>query len=115
MPYNVKRNQKALALNLRRQGLSYVEIQKEISAPKSTLANWIRDVKLTEEQKERLVEKQKSVARENAQKRILKIQELHKAIFDRSVHNIRKISKRELWLLGIMLYGKERWSKKSSG
>lgn len=114
MPYNVKHNQKALALDLRHQGQSYHEIQKEIAIPKSTLADWLREVKLTKEQKDRLIEKQKSVARRNAQRRILEIQKSHQEIVSQSMTDIQKISRRELWLLGIMLYGKECWSKKSS-
>lgn len=42
------------AVELRKQGLSYGEIQKLLSIPKSTLSHWLRNVVLTKEQKIRL-------------------------------------------------------------
>lgn len=42
------------AIELRKQGFSYGEIQKLLSIPKSTLSHWLRNIELTEDQKIRL-------------------------------------------------------------
>ncbi len=42
------------AIELRKQGLSYGEIQNLLSIPRSTLSHWLRHVELTSEQKIRL-------------------------------------------------------------
>lgn len=45
---------KSRAVTLRRQGMSLPSISKELGIPKSTLSGWLRDVKLTREQKLKL-------------------------------------------------------------
>lgn len=49
---------KSKAITLRKKGLSYNEIRKEINVAKSTLALWLRDVLLTKNQRQRLYTKQ---------------------------------------------------------
>lgn len=44
------------AIELRKLGLSYREIEKLLSIPRSTLSHWLRGVELTDEQKQRLVQ-----------------------------------------------------------
>jgi len=56
--YKTQRPQlKQEAVNLRRKGLSYNEIKKEIGVSKSTLSLWLKTVPLTIKQKERLYTK----------------------------------------------------------
>lgn len=52
-----KRNFKIEAVKLRKQGLSYNEIRKQVKVAKSTLSLWLKDVPLTEKQKKRLYTK----------------------------------------------------------
>ena len=111
MPYDVKKSQKYLARELRRKGFSYGEIQKELAVPKSTLSLWLKRIKLDEAKQVRLQEKRASVARENVQKRILKRKQEIFEIQEQAFKAIKKISKRELWLLGLMLYWKSTQGK----
>lgn len=101
------RFKKQIATELRKRGSSYSEIENAISIPKSTLAFWLKDIILTEAQKKKLQEKRSRIARENSQKRILKTTQKIEEIKKSSAENIKNISKRELWLMGIMLYWKE--------
>lgn len=41
-------------VELRKQGLSYGEIQKLVAVPRSTLSHWLRNIELSDEQKQRL-------------------------------------------------------------
>ncbi len=54
-----KNSQKEKAIALRRKGLSYSEILKEIPVAKSTLSLWLRSVGLAKKQKQRLTEKKR--------------------------------------------------------
>lgn len=46
------------AVQLRRKGLSYNEIRKELPVSKSTLSVWLKDIRLNKKQRERLYTKQ---------------------------------------------------------
>ena len=47
------REDKGIAISLRKQGKSYNEISKILNAPKSTLSGWLRDVKMPPKIKEK--------------------------------------------------------------
>ncbi len=47
---------KEKAIELRKQGLSYREIEEILSVPRSNLSHWLRTIKLTNEQKLRLAQ-----------------------------------------------------------
>lgn len=50
----MKRQERDLARQLRREGLSYNEIRAQVKVSKSTLSNWLDDIPLTEAQITRL-------------------------------------------------------------
>src|SRR3989344_4559029 len=102
---NYKKN---IVIDMRKKGYSYSEIQNSMNIPKSTIAFWLRDIKLTGPQTEKLKRKQIEVTRANSEKRKLKTSELILEIKNTSSKDIDKISKKELWLMGIMLYWRER-------
>ena len=107
------------AIELRKQGLSYREILEQIPVAKSSLSLWLRSVKLAKRQKQRLTEKRlAAVIRGGAAKREKRIA-LTKEIKDEARSQIGKLSKRELWLIGISLYwaegNKEKNHKPGSG
>ena len=56
----MKKALKERAIELRKQGLSYNEILLQIDVAKSSLSLWLRDIKLTKEQKNRLKKKKES-------------------------------------------------------
>ncbi len=105
----IEKYKKNIALDMRKRGSPYSEIQNRLSIPKSTLSYWFRGVTLTELQRQKLDEKRRRVARENARKKILKTQEAIAKIQEHSLREIRKISEHELWLMGIMLCWREHY------
>jgi len=83
-----------------------LEIQNAINVPKSTVAFWIKDIKLTEPQIQKLKNNRIASAKRNSQKRIFKIKKETEEIKFSSSKAVSQISKRELWLMGIILYWK---------
>lgn len=106
MVQRVERYKKGIAIELRKKGFSYSEIETAINIPKSTIAFWIKDIKLTEPQIQKLKNRRIATARKNSQKRILKIKKETEEIKISSAKDISQITKRELWLMGIILYWK---------
>lgn len=105
-------SRKNLARSLRNGGYSYAEIQKFVSAPKATLSYWFRDIKLSQPQLDRLQKKRSEASRLGSQVRSKRIAEDIEKIQKNSAGDIGKISKRELWLMGVMLYWRHRHSQK---
>src|SRR3989338_8954178 len=101
---------KNLAMSLRRGGYSYSEIQKFVSVPKATLSYWFKDIKLSEPQLARLEKKRNEAIQQGAQVRSKRVSDAIEKIEKLSAKDIKDISKRELWLMGIILYWRERVS-----
>lgn len=95
-----------VAIEMRKRGFSYSEIENRIHVPKSTLSYWLKNIKLTLEQVQKLNDKRTAIAKANALKKILRTSRVTEDVKNSSVQDIQKISKRELWLIGIMLYWK---------
>jgi len=101
---------KNLAVSLRRGGYSYSEIQKFVSVPKSTLSYWFKGIKLSDAQLVRLRKKRDEAIQKGAQVRSKRVSDAIEKIEKTSSKDIKDISKRELWLMGVMLYWRERVS-----
>lgn len=110
----LKLEEKEKAIKLRKQGLSYSEILKKISVAKSTLSLWLRSVGLSQKQKQKLTEKKSAAALRGAQARRNYRLAITKEIKDRAIRDVRRISNRDLWLIGIALYWAEG-SKEKNG
>jgi len=110
-------HEKEKAISLRKKGLSYSEILKQIPVAKSTLSLWLREVGLSEKQRQKLTLKKLEAAKRGAayqrEKRLL----LMKAIKEHSKSEIERINigRKELWLMGIMLYWAEGTKEKENG
>mgnify|MGYP003386880402 CR=1 FL=1 len=102
-----KLKERERAIDLRREGLSYSEILKQVPVAKSTLSVWLGDVGLTTKQKQRLTEKRLSAARRGGLVRHTQRIESTNRIHTKAVAEVRRISRRDLWLLGIALYWAE--------
>ena len=108
MGYVGKLKEKRLALKLRKNGLSYKEIQKKVSVSKDTLSRWCRDVILTPGQMERLLQKKLEGvergriigAKRQQQARIRRT----KRLLEEGKRDVGKLSKRERFISGISLY-----------
>ncbi|OGN31521.1 MAG: hypothetical protein A3I92_00560 [Candidatus Yanofskybacteria bacterium RIFCSPLOWO2_02_FULL_43_10b] len=99
-------NLKNAALGLRKEGLSYAEIKEKVPVSKATLSKWFREIKLSPVQKSRLKQKRTEGARRASEKKAEQTLKSIQEIKSKSSREIRKISKRELWLMGVMLYWK---------
>lgn len=109
-----KLNQKKnMALSLRRGGYSYSEIQKFVSVPKATLSLWFKNEKLSEPQIKRLVEKRKKAIIIGASVRRERILMQIEQIRESSSKEIGVLTKRDLWMLGLAVYWRERYLNKS--
>lgn len=105
----LEKYKKNIAIDMRKHGFSYSDIQNKMNVPKSTIAYWVKKVRLTPEQRQKLKERRTQIAKANSEKKIVKTAKLVEQIKASSARDIQKISKRELWLLGIILY----WRSKS--
>jgi len=106
----MKRNEKdkKLVIALRKKGLSYTDIQKKLSVPKSTLSSWCKDIPLTISQKQQNAikklkgaEKGRAITAQRKKERKSKtINQIMKA----SIKEIGKLNKREFFVAGTALY-----------
>ena len=108
-----KIEEKNKAIELRKQGLSYKEILEQISVAKSSLSLWLRNVGLSKKQKQRLTKKKlKSALRGAKRKKEIRIA-VTAEIKNKARRDVGKLSKRELWLIGIALYWGEGSKEKN--
>lgn len=103
------------AVELRLQGKSYNEINKELGIPKSTLSGWVKDLSLSEEARKRLEGRvrqgvENGLVRRNKEQTI-KAQERSREIRDEAKSEIPALSKRDLHLIGIALYWAEGYKR----
>ena len=119
MSINILKEQKVrvkkLAVDLRKKGLSYSEIKKEILSversiflPIATMSLWLKNVKLSTAQTKRLEGKRIDAIKRGGRNKTLETLDKIQKIRKESMDDIKKISKKELWLMGIILYWRER-------
>ena len=109
------RNDKHLAIKLRKRGKSYNKISKELDVPKSTLSDWFSDIKWSDDIKKELTRKANYIAR----KRLRLINKARREMWERwreaarkqAVKEFPQFKKNSLFLAGLMLYWGEGDSK----
>ncbi len=110
----MKKDFKSEAIKLRKKGKSYSQILSVVPVSHSSLSIWLRDIKLSELQKANLEKRQVQGSLKGAlirkNDRILR----SKKIKESASGDIDKLSKRELWLIGVALYWAEG-SKEKDG
>jgi len=109
-----KNQEKAEAIELRRQGFSYSEILKKVEVSKSTLSLWLREIGLAVQHKQRLTEKRK-LAQKKAQatcrkNRITK----QDNIIELAKKDIDRMNKRDFLIAGSLLYWAEGAKQKTN-
>jgi len=102
-----KLNSKTKAVELRRRGFSYSEILKYVHVSQSSLSLWLKDIKLTDEQKLRLDEKGNQARKLGSM--ALKADRIRrtKNIVSTAKSEIKAVDKKDLMLIGIVLYWTE--------
>lgn len=108
----LKTKEKSEAIKLRKRGLSYSEILKEIPVAKSTLSLWLRSIGLAKRQRQRLTEKKLAAMRRGWEARRRKRLQITEEIKTKARNEIGKLSNRELWLIGSALYWAEGTKEK---
>jgi len=88
----------------RKEGLSYNEICQKFDIAKSTVSLWCRKVKLTQVKTQRLIEKVKSNWVYSAQARREKGALHRERIINQSALEIKKLSKKDIFFIGLALY-----------
>jgi hypothetical protein len=110
---------KQKAIQLRTQGKSYLEIQKEIHVAKSTLSFWLKDLILSNEVKEKISRRGKQISIQalikRNKKQTLIARQKASDIRSRFSKEILKIEKSELFLLGLGLYLGEGYKRGAEG
>lgn len=102
----MKKEEKQEALLLRKSGKSMNEIATLLDVSKASVSLWVRDVALTRIQRKQLTTRgfSKDVIEKRRLTRISKTNALHLTVFNKAKNDLKTISRRELWLLGIALY-----------
>lgn len=93
---------KEKAINYRGKGYSYNIISHRLGLSKGTLSDWLREIPYTinEEVKKRIKRAQLVVGQVNHEKRMASIKKMRMV----AKKEMGKLTKRDLWLLGIGLY-----------
>lgn len=112
-PYRKKPLEREKAIALRKLGLSYNEIRREVGVSKSTLSLWLRSVGLAKPQKQRITCLRRWASKKGQlairKKRVTRME----SIIANATKDVSSISQRELWLIGIALYWAEGHKPKS--
>ena len=96
------------AIKLRKRGLSYGEIKKQIRVSKSSLSLWLKNIELRPEHKKRLYTKQINIlARGPYGQRERREREIELIVKEAKSQIIRPIPKESLRMMGAMLYWAE--------
>jgi len=101
-----KRN---IAIDMRKKGFLYSEIKNRLGVPKSTLSFWLKKIKLTEEAKKMLDGKRFESWKHGSEKKVHRTLKMIEDIKKSSSSDIKEITKKELWLIGAVLYWRERF------
>ena len=104
---SINANIKEKAIELRKNGKSYSEILEVVPVAKSTLSLWLGGVGLTVAQKQRLTEKRLSAVKRGGLAKNTQRLARTKKIQEKAIGDIGKISKKDLFLIGTMLYWAE--------
>lgn len=109
------RNDKHLAIKLRKQGESYNKISRELEISKSTLSNWFSVIEWSKDIKKELTRKANYIARKNLQRYNKKCKEKwerwREEARQEAVKEFPQFKKNFLFLAGLMLYWGEGDSK----
>jgi hypothetical protein len=114
-----KSSEKQKAIKLRKEGKTYSEILTIIPVAKSTLSLWLRDVGIAKQQKQRLTTVKIAAAKRGGEARHKYRIEQSTTIIKDAKQEIKKLTHRELFLIGTVLYwcegSKEKPHRPGSG
>lgn len=95
------------AIKLRKEGKTYSEILLSVPVAKSTLSLWLREVGLAKKQRQRISILKRVAQKRGAESRRSQRIQATNHIYNLAGKEIGRISDREKWLIGIILYWAE--------
>lgn len=108
MGYAGKLDLKLKARSLRKNGLSIGEIQKRLRVSRSSASIWVRDIRLTRKQLEKLYLNKKTGALRGsiiaAMNKIRKREKLTKKLIQEGKKEVGRLSKRDKFITGVVMY-----------
>jgi DNA-binding transcriptional MerR regulator len=108
MSYTGKLELKLKARKLRKKGFSIKEIQKRLKVSRSSVSLWVRDIKLTKKQLEKLYLNQRTGCLKGsiiaAMNKIRKREELTRKLIEKGEKEIGGLSKRDKFIAGVAMY-----------
>lgn len=104
---NRKTIDKERAVQLRKEGKTYSEILALVPVAKSTLSIWLREIGIAKRQTQKFTERRILAQKRGAQSRRSQRLMATREIFLKTSSEVGRISKRELWLIGTILYWAE--------
>ena len=104
--------QKQKAVELRKAGKTYSEILKVVPVAKSTLSLWLREANLSRRENQRLTDRKLAAIRRGGVAKRRQREHKTAEIFGASQSEIRELSQRELFLIGVALYWAEGTKQK---
>ncbi|MCC7160773.1 hypothetical protein IT399_03585 [Candidatus Nomurabacteria bacterium] len=102
-----KTAEKEKAITLRKEGKTYSDILRAIPVAKSTLGIWLKDAKLSIPEKQRFTLAKKLASLRGGQAKRKQRIEKQDSIISRANLEIKGISDRELFLIGVIMYWAE--------
>lgn len=103
----MKLNEKLKAINLRKKGMSYDEILKNVKVSKSTLSFWLRDLPLTNETNKKLLKGRELSRYFAAESRKRKRKADTATAIEKGIQEFQSLLKNPLFLVGLCLYWAE--------
>lgn len=103
----MKFKERQIAIQLRKNGYSYAKIFDIIDVSKSTLSYWLRDIKLTAQQKDKLIRGQEAARYAGAKTQQLKRQQKTQKIIKNAKREFLSLIKEPIFLTGLALYWAE--------
>ena len=107
-----KRSERAQALELRRQGISYYEIMQRLDIAKSTLWRWLKSEGMVDPQYQHFTELKRIAQRKAVA--VIKASRLARTrtTIEQAKAEVGDLSRRDLWLIGVVLYWAEGTKQK---
>lgn len=103
---------KKLAIKLRKKGYSYSEVLEKVKVAKSTLSLWLREVGLSEAQKQKITKKRLAGQKKGAARRREQGGEAREKAYDEARIQIPSLTDKEIWMMCTALYWAEGGKEK---
>ncbi|OGK25285.1 hypothetical protein A3A46_03725 [Candidatus Roizmanbacteria bacterium RIFCSPLOWO2_01_FULL_37_13] len=108
MGYFGKLELKLKAQQLRKHGISVREIQRKLKVSRSSVSLWVRDIKLTKQQLQKLYQNKKTGGLKGsiiaAMNKVKARKKITQKLLEKGRKEVKRLSKRDRFIAGIALY-----------